>query len=202
MGHSASVSDDVEARVVGLEVFVEAHFHVVEFNFHAVEQGIVVGCSRSDLVEGIDHLYDAVEDAFGQDQAQVAGSCLEGGAHSALLDAGDVAPASAGQVAEALYNDSSAQHIGEAGDALTIAVAVLEGLGKMFGDQEGKVGVFCLPGRVFKAVAVYRDDAVGIFIDHDPVGVHAEGAHAVLEFLGPVYDLALIQFVRQVGKDH
>ena len=46
------------------------------------------------------------------------------------------------------------------------------------------------------------DDAVGVLRDHDAVGVHAEGPHVVLELLGPVDDLALVEFVRQVGEHH
>ena len=47
---------------------------------------------------------------------------------------------------------------------------------------------------------VYRDDAVCVLIYNDPVGVHAEGADVVFVFLRAVYDLALIQLVRQVGE--
>ena len=70
----------------------------------------------------------------------------------------------------------------------------------MFGHQEGKVRVVRLLCRILIAVAVDGDNAVGILIDHDAPGIHAEGAHPVLELLGPVDDLALIELIRQVGK--
>ncbi len=56
-------------------------------------------------------------------------------------------------------------------------------------------------GLVLVAVAVDRDDAVGVFVDDDAVRVHAEGAHKVLEFFGAVYDLALIELVGQRCPD-
>ena len=50
-------------------------------------------------------------------------------------------------------------------------------------------------------MAVDRDDAVGVLVDDHAVRIHAEGPHQVLEFLGAVDDLALIELVRQLGKD-
>ena len=45
----------------GLEVFIKFHFHVVEFDFYAVEKRIVIGRARSDFVKRIDHFDDAVK---------------------------------------------------------------------------------------------------------------------------------------------
>ena len=68
MGYSASVSDHIETLVSGLEVFVDLDFHVVELDLHAVQQGIVIGGSRGNAVECIDHFDDAVEDSLGKYQ--------------------------------------------------------------------------------------------------------------------------------------
>ena len=124
------------------------------------------------------------------------------GRDQALFNALDVAAAAADQIAEALHDDAAAQHVGKTGDGLAVAVGILEGLGEMLGNQQGEVGVLGLHRRVLVAVAVDGDDAVGIFVDHDAVGVHAEGADVVLEFFGAVDDLAFVQFVGQVGEYH
>ncbi len=50
-------------------------------------------------------------------------------------------------------------------------------------------------------MSVHRDDAVGILIYNDAVGVHAEGADVVFIFFRTVYDLAFIQLVREVRED-
>ena len=43
MGDAAAVTDDVQALVPGFQLLVHFHFHVVELDFHTVEQGIIVG---------------------------------------------------------------------------------------------------------------------------------------------------------------
>ena len=58
--------------------------------------------------------------------------------------------------------------------------------------QQRKVGVLCLTGRVFIAVAVDGDDTVGILVDHNAMRVHAEGANVILKFLGAVDNLTLV----------
>ena len=72
----------------------------------------------------------------------------------------------------------------------------------MFGYQQGKVGIFRVFCRIFVAVAVCGYDTVCIFIYHDAVRVHTEGTDIILELLGTVYDLALIQFIGQMGEDN
>ena len=197
MGDSAAVTDHVEAFVSGLKMIVHFHFHVIEFHLNAVQEGIVIGCTRCDAVKGVDHLDDAVEYAFRQHEGEVAGLGLERGAHEGLLDSLLVAPASADQVAEALDYHAAAEHVRESCDAFSVAVGVLEGLCEVLGDQEGEVGVLCPLGGVLEAVAVDGDNPVGVLVDDDAVGIHAEGAHVVLELLGAVDDLALIELVRQ-----
>ena len=202
MGDAAAVTDDVEARVLGFQVVVYGDFHVVELDLYAVEQGVVIGGARGDFIQGVEHFDDAVQNPLGQYQAQVAGGGVEGGGDEAFfhpLGGGTLTP---DQVPEPLDDDTAAQHIAQPGDGLAVAVGVLKGLGEMLGNQQGKVGVFRLLGRVFIAVAVDGDDAVGVFVDHGTLGVHAEGADFVLIFLGSVDDFAFVKLVRQVGEYH
>ena len=50
-------------------------------------------------------------------------------------------------------------------------------------------------------MAVDGDDAVGVFVDHRALGVHAEGADEVAVLFGAVDDLAFIQLVGEVGEN-
>ena len=127
MGHAGAVADDIQPVVLGHQVLVEVYLHVIELDLHAVEQGVVVRGARGDLVKRVYHLDDIVEDALGQDKAQVAWGGLEGRAYGALFDAVVVGAPAALKVAEALYDHTAAQHIAEHRDALAVAVAVLKG---------------------------------------------------------------------------
>ena len=201
MGDARAVADDIQSLVLGHQVFIERDLHVVELDLHAVKQGVVIRRTGRDLVKRVDHLDDVVENTLGQYQAQIARRRLQGRAYGALRDTVMVGASAAFQIAEALYDHAAAEHIAQHRDALTVAVAVLERLRKMLADQQRKVGILRLFGRILKAVAVDGDDTVGVLIDDDAVGVHAEGADVVLEFLGAVHDLALVQFIGQMGED-
>ena len=111
-----------------------------------------------------------------------------------------VAATSPHQIAEPLYDHATAQHIGQTGDTFPVAVAVPEGFGEMFGNQQSEIGIFRLHTGILVAVAVGGDNAVGIFIYHDAVGIHAEGTDIVLKFFCPVDDFAFIQLVGKMGK--
>lgn len=60
VGHSAAVPDDIKPRVFGLQMFIDLHLHIVEFDFYTIKQSIVVCRARCDLVQSIDHFHDAV----------------------------------------------------------------------------------------------------------------------------------------------
>ena len=64
MCHTAAVSDNKETFVAGFQILIDLNFHVVEFNFHAVQKGIIVCSSRSYFVQGVDHFDNAVQDTF------------------------------------------------------------------------------------------------------------------------------------------
>lgn len=83
-GDTRTVADGKHIGELSLQLAAEFQPRGVEFDLHAVEQGIVVGCSRSDLVQGVDHLDDVVHMPFGQHQAQIAGGGVEGGLGEAL----------------------------------------------------------------------------------------------------------------------
>ena len=67
--HTAAVSDNKETLVAGFQIFVDLNLHVLEFNLHAIKQSIVIRGSRCDLVQGIDHLDDAIQDTFRHNKA-------------------------------------------------------------------------------------------------------------------------------------
>ena len=45
------------------------------------------------------------------------------------------------------------------------------------------------------AVSVYGNNAVGIFINHDTVGIHTEGTYIILKKLGTINNLTLIKLI-------
>lgn len=67
--HAAAVSDNKETLVASFQIFVDLNLHVVEFNLHAIKQSIVIRGSRCDLIQGIDHLDDAIQDTFRHNKA-------------------------------------------------------------------------------------------------------------------------------------
>ena len=74
MGDAAAVSDEVEAAVAAFQIPVYRHFHVVELDLHAVEQGVLIGGAGCHLIQGVDHFNNAVKNPFGQHKTQIAGS--------------------------------------------------------------------------------------------------------------------------------
>ena len=164
MGNTAAVADDIQAFIAALQIFVDFDLHIVELDFNTIEEGIVIGCAGCDLVEGIDHLDDTVQQTLGQDQAEVAGCSIQCRCDKGFPDAVLIGSAAADEVAKALDNDAAAQHIAQAGNRLAVAVGILKGFREVLGHQQCKVGVAGLAGRIFVAVTVDRDDAVGILI--------------------------------------
>ena len=111
VGDAGAVADDEEAGDSGFEVGVYFDFHVIEFDFDAVEEGIVVSGAGCDLIEGVDHFDNAVEDTFGNDEGEVAGGSGECRGDEVFLDARNGASSAADEVAEALDHDAAAEHI-------------------------------------------------------------------------------------------
>ena len=85
-----------------------------------------------------------------------------------------------------------AQHIGQLAHLLGVGDGLVEGLGKVVGHQNGKVGVRAL--LFLEAVAVdHRKVVVVVFLRHKAAGILAEGAHLVLPRLRVADELGLIQ---------
>ena len=79
MGNAAAVTDDKQTRIPGLQPVIYGNLHIVELHFHTVEKGIIIGGAGGNLVQGIDHLGDAVQNTLGQHQAQITGGRVQGG---------------------------------------------------------------------------------------------------------------------------
>ena len=85
-----------------------------------------------------------------------------------------------------------AQHIGQLAHLLGVGDGLVEGLGKVVGHQNGKVGVRTL--LFLEAVAVdHGKVVVVVFLRHKAAGVLAEGAHLVFPRLRVADELGLIQ---------
>ena len=202
VGNPAAVADDIQTVKFCLQPLIDLHLHVVELHFHTVQEGIVVGRAGGNLIQRVDHFNDSVQDPLRQHQTQIAGGGVEGGRDEGILHPLDRGALSADQIAEALHDHTASQHIAQSGNGFTVAVGILEGLGKMLRHQQGKIRIVRLLRGVFIAVTVDGNDAVGVFIDHRALGIHAEGSHLVPIFLGLIDDFALIQLVRQMGEHH
>ena len=138
---------------------------------------------------------------FGSTRLRSPGGC-EGRCHKSLCNPLRIAAAASDQISKSLHNHAASQHIGQPCDTLAVSVAVLEGFGKMLGHQKGKIGIFCPKLRTVIAVSIHRHDSIGILVNHHAVRIHTEGSHIILKTLRPVHNLALIEFIRKMGKDY
>ena len=111
VGNAAAVTDDVQTIITAHQLLVHFHFHVVELDLHAVEQGIVIGGTGGNLIQGLDHLNDAAQNTLGQHQAQGTGGGVQGGSEEGIHLPLGGGTAAADQIAEALDDHTAAQHI-------------------------------------------------------------------------------------------
>ena len=111
VGNAAAVTDDVQTGIAGFQLLVDLHFHVVELNLHAIQQGIIIGSAGGNLVQRIDHFDNAVQNSLGQHQAQVAGGGVQSRGDECLRHAAGGRAAAPDQIAEPLDDDTAAQHI-------------------------------------------------------------------------------------------
>ena len=95
--------------------------------------------ARGDLVQSLDHFNDAVQDPFGQYQAQISGSGFKRRTDQAFFNTADSASPASHQISESLYDNAAAQHIGQPGNAFSIAVAVPEGSEKCLETSRAKL---------------------------------------------------------------
>ena len=70
--HTAAIANDIQPFMPCLKILINRDFHIVELNFHAIKQRICISCTRSDLVQCIDHLNDTIKDSLRKDKAQIS----------------------------------------------------------------------------------------------------------------------------------
>ena len=174
---------------------VKLNFHVVEFYFHSVKQGIVIRCAGSDFVKGIDHLNDSVKDPLRHDKGEITGGSFERGCDKGAFQTLFRASLSADQISEALHDDPASQHVRKPCNTLAIAVGVFKRLCEVLGNQQSKVGILCFERFVLITVAVNGDNTVGVFHYYRTAGIHAERTDKILVFFRFVDDFALIHFI-------
>ena len=201
MSDAAAVADNIKTFMRGFKVIIDLDLHIIEFDLDPVKEGIVIRGAGRDLIEGVDHLDYSVKNPLGKNEAQIARSGFEGRIDAALDYPLHRGASASFEIAESLDDDTAAEHIGKARNALAVFVAVFEGVREMLADKQGKIRIFRLQGRILVAVTVYGDDPVCILIDNGTVRIHAEGTHSVLKFLGPVNYFALIELIGDAFKN-
>ena len=131
----------------GLQLRGELEAGGVELHLRAVEQGVVVGGARGDLVQDIDHLDDVVQLPLGQGEGQIPqDGGGEGGPGKGLAQPVLVGALPSPDRRSAGPARHVSQHIGQGGDVLAIAVGLIEGLGEAVAHQQGEVGVLTCGG--------------------------------------------------------
>ena len=184
--------------MTGHEVLVDLDLHVVELDLDTIKQGVVICSTWCDLIEGVDHLDDAVEDTLRKHEAQVTGSSIQRRNREGFPDTLLGTALTTDKIAEALHDHTAAEHVAETRDTLTIFVRILEWLGEVLRHEQGEVRILRLLRGILIAVAVYGDDPVGVFIDHGTLRIHTEGTDVILVLLGTVDDLTLVELVGEV----
>ena len=172
-----------------------------EFYLNAIEQGILICSTGGQLVQRIDHLNDVVHMPLGQNQAQVAGGCIQSGLGEALTQTMLVGTNALNEVAKPLHQYAAAQHITQGGNVLAIGIGLLKGGGKAVGNQQSKVGILTAKGRIGIGMAIYRNQTVNIFRYDMTIGIHAEGTDLIVILLGAVNQLGLIDNAGDMLKD-
>ena len=84
MSNTAAVTNDIQAGIAGLQLLIDLYFHIVELDFHTVQQRIIICRTGGNFIQGINHLDNAIQDPLWQNQSQITGSCLECGGDKGL----------------------------------------------------------------------------------------------------------------------
>lgn len=71
MSYTTAVTDNIKSFMKRLKVFVNFNFHIVEFNLNAIEQCIIIRCTRRNIIKGINHFNNAVKDSLRQYKTKV-----------------------------------------------------------------------------------------------------------------------------------
>lgn len=110
-GNAGTIADGKDVLERGFEFFGENNAGTVEFDFNTVEQGVIIGHTRGDVVECLDHFDDVVEMPFGQYERQITRRSLQRRFREALRHAVGIGAASFHEVAKALDDDAAAEHV-------------------------------------------------------------------------------------------
>ena len=63
--------------MIGLKIVVDRNLHIIELDLNAIEKRVVIGSTRSDLIESIDHLDNTVQYPLRKNEAQVTRCGIE-----------------------------------------------------------------------------------------------------------------------------
>ena len=201
MGDAAAIADDIQPIIAAHQLFIDGNLHIIELYLYTIKEGIIICCAGRNLIECINHFDNAIQQAFWQNKTQITGGCIQCRCNEGFLYTLWCGTSSTNQIAEALHNYTTAQHIAQAGNGFAIAVGILEWFRKMLGNQQSEVCIACLQGRVLLAMPVYSDKAVCVFIYNSTLGVHAEGTHLIPVFLGAVYDFTVVKLIGKMRKN-
>ena len=119
-----------------------------------------------------------------QDKGEVARHRIfQGGYGRGFFQTRDVRPPALQQVSQTLHHNSPArQHVSKLGNIAAVFDRLVKRLGKLGGNQHGKIGVLrpLILIRIGMAIDD-RDPAVLVLLADNPAGIHAESAHLVFK---------------------
>ncbi len=68
MGDAAAIADDIQPIIAAHQLFIDGNLHIIELYLYTIKQSIVICGTRCDLIQCVDHLYNAVQDSLWQYQ--------------------------------------------------------------------------------------------------------------------------------------
>ena len=152
-----------------------------------------------DHVQGLYHLQYSLKVPVREHEGQVPRLCrFKGGIHQTPGDPARGGAPAVLEVAQALNQHPSAEHVGKPCDMAPVTVGVLEGFGEVSGDEDSEVGVARTAVAVAVAVPVDGEDVMLLQVlgGHLTVGAHAKGPDLVVEGRGIEDSLDLVELVR------
>ena len=201
MRNPAAVADHVQTLVPALQLFVHVHFHIIELNFYAVKERVVVRRPRRDFIERVKHFDNPIQNAFGEHQAQIPGSRAQRRRRKRFLYSRFRTSPAVNQIPKPLHDYAPAEHVAQPSNRLTVAVGVTERLGKMFGNEQREIRILRLLCLILVAVPVHGDDSVGVLTHHRASWIHTKRPHSIAVFLRSIYNFTFVQFVRQMREN-
>ena len=172
----------MQAPDVGIKIRVHFDLVGIELQLRGVEQGLIGGEARHNLIHGLNKVDNVDHGAVGHGGGDIAGN----GVRQRGADVGEIQFLLPGalavqNVAEALHHDVPvAQHIGQLSHLLGVGDGLVEGDGEVVGAEDGHVGVLRL--LILEGVAVdHGQVVVVVLLGHIAARVLAEGADLIFE---------------------